>query len=98
MLPPDRVRAIWGPNCPYTDDQIALLSEQLSVVADLVIDEFSDSPKQKLGHGSVNLRLLPPERLEDVEERAAIMEFEGKMPRARAERSALVQVLREVSP
>ncbi len=37
---------------------------------------------------------LSPDEREDYEERAAIIEYEGKLPRAEAERAALVAVLR----
>ncbi len=37
---------------------------------------------------------LSPDEREEYEERAAIIEYEGKLPRAEAERAALVVVLR----
>ena len=37
---------------------------------------------------------LTDEELEDFEERAAIMEFEGEMPREEAERKALERILK----
>ena len=40
------------------------------------------------------VQLLSPELLEDYEERAAIMEFEGELPKIHAEALALLDVLR----
>jgi hypothetical protein len=50
-----------------------------------------------LSQGSVDVSGLSSDQREAFEERATIMEFDGGLPRADAERAALVNVLRQMT-
>lgn len=90
MLSLTRCRQILGPGCQMPDDQIELLRDQLVGLAAVVIDSFGD--KLRIGGEGAfgfSLRLIPDEQRGAIIERAAIMEADGQMTRARAETEAL---------
>lgn len=94
LLPIQRVRQLVGPDCPLDDAQLARLQEQLRALADLAIDQSGGlraASTQCDPHATV-LRLVPPERREEAEERAAIREYDGGMSRSRAERAAVADL------
>ena len=94
MLSPAEVRRLVGQSCPLDDRQLADLTQQFYALADFAVDGFrvvaarEPAPPARRRGGPL-LRLVPPEVLEDAEERAAIREFDGGMSRAQAERRAL---------
>jgi hypothetical protein len=67
-----------GPNCPKTDLEIELLRDQLMLVADAALEAALDK----------GLRMNAEERRLQIAERAAIMEFDGEIQRAKAEDAA----------
>jgi hypothetical protein len=54
--------------------------------------------KKPLPHKVANPHFLSPRKLEEFEERAAIMEFCGNLPREEAERRALEEVQKPRRP
>lgn len=71
-------RRLVGPDCTITDDALVGLRDQVYALARVIV-------------GSTGA-LSPGEALTDIEERAAILEFDGKLSRASAERAALICV------
>lgn len=95
MLSVANARAILGPSSAgRSDSDVASLIEQLHVVS-LVIGGLYKSGVRSLG---VPAEALLPEERESFEERAAILEFDGKLSRARAERLALGDPLQSDQP
>jgi len=91
MLSPAEVRRLVGPSCPQDDREVAELTQQLYAIAEFTVDLASKrrlARSRRVRSGPL-LRLVPRERLEEVEERAAIREFEGGQNRVQAERGAL---------
>lgn len=104
MLPLHQCRKILGPNCSLTDCQLDQLRDQLYALADIVVDAFCDQRTDISGHdqpSSVNvgfadaLRLLPVAERETLQERAAIMEFDGELQHSEAERAAFACYLKQ---
>jgi hypothetical protein len=99
----ERCRNILGRDCALDDEQVKRLRDQLYGLADIVIDELRDQPKIKRNDGQERgvykaaLGLLPESEREDVEERAAIIEFEGGVARGEAEQKAILEVVRRRS-
>lgn len=70
-----------------SDDHLARLRDQLYTLAHCAIAAFvqdaSDEP------GATVLACLPPDVSEEVEERAAILQFDANLPRGLATRAAV---------
>jgi hypothetical protein len=94
LLQLQRVRQLLGSDCTLSDEQLAALRDQLRTLADVAVDLVACHAERESQRASVApiLRLVPPERREEVEERAAIREYDGGMSRAHAERAALADL------
>jgi len=101
MLSLQRCREILGQGCVLDDHQIESLRDQLYGLAHVVTDEMcehrsGDSKASEENDGcnsgdfKAGLNLLPESEREDVEERAAIIEFDGGADRDQAEREAIL--------
>lgn len=101
----DRCRQLLGSGCKLTDDELNRIREQLyglanvAVAAVLEAGPLSSVPaaQQDDGRTSIHRRTLlalPADLRDDIEERAAIMEFDGGLGRREAERQALHAALR----
>jgi hypothetical protein len=76
-------RRLIGPECTLDDDTVLALRDQLYALAFVA----------RATHRSYEARIdsLPEADRLEVEERAAIFEFDAKMPRSQAERLALTR-------
>jgi hypothetical protein len=77
------------------DADLATLREQLYSLATLTVEVFSRSESQQDASFKDALALFGKSERETIEERAAVMEFEGKLEREIAERSAISQAVEE---
>ncbi len=108
MLPLSRCRELIRQECRLSDSEIELLREQLYALAHIVIDVFAEKQlngHQNLMQGPAsagtptkeNFRaaqaLVPQDDHHRLEERAAIMEYEGDLTRDEAERHAFSSYL-----
>lgn len=75
-----------------SDSELRQLRDQLYVLARVALGAYG-SPSR---FDELTAGLQQHDRL-DIEERAAILEFEGKLPRDRAERVAVSQYCRQVN-
>ena len=99
MFSLERCRQILGRDCTLDDVELVTLRDQLYGLADVLTDHLRNQP-QFNGKDALEivepdvyqaaLRLLPEIEREDVEERAAIIEFEGGVERDEAERQAIL--------
>jgi len=88
MLSLDHCRILLGRDVKLSDEDVAVLRDQFYCLAQLMLD-------QRDGHKGSPLKnpsKLPIDR-ETLEERAAIMEFDGNLSREDAERNAVAQAL-----
>jgi len=98
MFSLERCRNILGDECTLDNDQLATLRDQLYGLAEIVIEELC-AHREIYGYVAAEdsrpadyraaLKLLPENERADVEERAAIIEFEGGADRDEAERKAI---------
>lgn len=94
VLPLSALRRIVGPESHLTDEELLELREQCSELARSALAILLEPkrartvPRLAIPRACV-LRLVPKERLEEFEERAAIREYDGGLPRGEAERAAL---------
>lgn len=86
MFSLERCRSILGREYALDDEQLITLRDQLYGLADVVIEKFrvqkeiygdGEAEDSRQGDYRAALSLLPENEREDVEERAAIIEFEG---------------------
>lgn len=94
MLSLARCRQILGRSCQLNDQELETVRDQLYALADIAVDTGRQShwlrdPAVDVGADGHALRHLPDEIRESVIERAAIMEYDGALPRADAELAAL---------
>ena len=73
-----------------SDSEIEQLRDQLRELASLVVEMYSTTHRGV----TASLQMMRAEERVEVEERAAILEFEGKLPRVEAERRAFPSPLR----
>ncbi len=106
MLSLQRCREILGRDCFLDDDQLAQLRDQLYGLADIITGELlahrsgdgeacKENKEWSTGEFKAALNLLPECEREDVEERAAIIEFEGGADRDLAERRAILSTVQK---
>ncbi len=74
-----------------TDVEVERLRDGLAAIAGTVLD--GARPHGKAATAAEVFQMMPTDLREVVEESAAIMEFDGKVPRDRAERAAVAQAL-----
>jgi hypothetical protein len=82
MLSLARCRELLGHDAPESDEALSLLRDELSALADAAIDQFSTSRYAQFAE------LISPDERDNLDERAAIGEYEGNLPRGLAERHA----------
>jgi hypothetical protein len=76
-----------------TDSELERLRDGLAAIATVALDALGDRRTRRMIEAADAFDAVPAELREAVEERAAIMEFDGQMPRDRAERAAFALVL-----
>ena len=77
-----------------TDEQVCQLSDGLYSLAEMAVDLYSLPGRQRpAGQYGASRHFLGAEEREVTDERAAICEYEGRLPRDAAERLAVVQTL-----
>jgi hypothetical protein len=79
-------RRLIGPQCPLSDEELRRVREELYQLATILVQSY-------IGCRSAAVGSLPKDYRIDVEERAAILEFDGKLPRACADALALRETL-----
>lgn len=95
MLSIQKCRDLLPKSCLLNEQEIERLRDSLYKIAEVVVSACvgSNSNIEKSRNDnesfSDDLKLLPPSERDEVEERASIMQFEGKLPRKMAERAAL---------
>lgn len=90
MLPLSKQRALLGSSARLSDDELTRLSGSLYELARCVVAGLGDLGAPRSNGPQLRLvELAPPDRREELEERAAIREFDGGLPRTEAERAAL---------
>jgi hypothetical protein len=92
MLSLDRCRTLLGPDCTLSDAQIERLRDQIRVMAEITMNVMT-VPDTTTPFCEA-ARLLPD--VDHVEEPAAILEFDAGMPRSRAEKTTIQQVLNRI--
>lgn len=94
MLSLQKCRSLLGADCKLTDAELEQLQRELYAVADVSIGALCAQKRSCSGNGSKSqvvsgcLGGIPEEERETVEERAAILEFEGGLKKPEAERQA----------
>lgn len=85
-----RCRDLLGPDCSLTDDQIKLLRDELTTLANIALDlgvqESRNGAKSAIEMAAT---VVPEDQYEGIRERASILELEGGLPRNEAERRAM---------
>lgn len=90
MLSLQRCREILGRDCLLDDDQLARLRDQFYGLTDVITGKLlAHRSGWSAGGFKAALTLLPECEREDVEERAAIIEFDAGLERGQAERKAI---------
>lgn len=94
MLSIARARQLVGPDSPLTDEQLARLCDELYPLARAAVscylkESAGPRPSTVVQTFTAVLESLPELEREELEERAAIMEYDGGMDRGEAERAAM---------
>ena len=87
MLSLQRCRELLGPSAELSDSELSALVHSLYVLAETAVRLHADARRRPAPRSA-----RAPEEQADVDERAAIMEFEGGLARADAERLADLKV------
>jgi hypothetical protein len=86
----DRCRKLLGPKLSGSDQDLAMLREQFYSLADLFLDVRADEKNSRqVGTERLERAANSKEELEVLQERAAIIEFEGDVSREDAEQMAI---------
>ncbi len=91
MLTVEQCRMILGPDAPESPDEIEKLRDQLYVLAKVWIEQGAVQAVNRADH--ILCEMGNDERYE-IEERAAVLEFDGGMDKADAEKAAIAAHLR----
>jgi len=86
MLSIQRCRAILGADAPESDQDVEQLRDQLYAIASIWVDGGTRIPASP---SAGILASLSEDARAEIEERAALMEFDGGLARSLAERAAL---------
>ena len=91
MLSIARCREILDAKCGLTDAEIETLRDQLAAIADIAFSSMHDGAGKLTARAQFDLVLdnISQEARYEVEERAAVLEFEAGMGSAVAERAAV---------
>jgi hypothetical protein len=94
VLSIQKCRFLLGADCKLTDSQIEQLRREIYAFADIAVETFcaqktADSGRgAKLESNSGCISAVPGPERDKVEERAAILEYDGNLRRPEAERQA----------
>ena len=89
MLSLQNCRVLLGTDCNLTDVEVEQFRQQLYAFADVAVEAFCASRKGGLRPTNQGcLDAIPAQERESVAERAAILEYEGNLRTAEAERQA----------
>ena len=94
MLSLQRCRFLLGPDCKLSDSQLEQLLEDIYALADIAVESCCAKKVAGADRGakphndSGCLSAIPGPERDGVEERAAILEFEGGLAKPAAERQA----------
>lgn len=94
MLSIARCRELVGPNRALTDDELLALRDQLYAVAHLALDLREADRREREKLVTDLLATEGSDALYDLDERAAIREYDGGSPRPYAEWAAMADVVR----
>jgi hypothetical protein len=96
MLSLERCRKLLGPENNVPDEKLVTLRDQLYCLAELVLDLRDNSQNVDLSvDGAFEQLAVSNEDPNALKERAAIIEFDGKVSRDEAERRAIENVTRQ---
>ena len=106
MLSLERCRSLLGPACRPSNEQLEQMRQELYALAEMIMDDLhqrerpskpegtsNERPRSSDSHRPVKeaLTLVPPRKLQEVEERGAILQFDAGMARKEAERRELLE-------
>lgn len=83
-----RCREILGPDCRLSDAEVETLAEQVLAVAKVIVRDFAAARVSDERFRDA-CKLVPKDDHYEVEERAAIIEFEGALSRDESNRAGL---------
>jgi hypothetical protein len=91
MLSLENCRRYLGPDDDISDEELAIAREQLSTLAGTLLDFWKSERARKTEIRSLESarQFLAPYQVESIEERAAVIEFDGNYSRDEAERLAI---------
>ena len=94
MISLHRCRQILGSKVSDSDDEIEQVREALYTLAHIAVDVYTKHPQNiPVPDSEAALGQLPPDARDDIEERAAIREYDGSLDRDSAERHAFADYL-----
>ena len=73
----------------WSDARVEALQDELYALALILLEGLPRSDVAEASPIEAALRLVPAEQQTDLEERAAILEFDARLPRDEAERAAV---------
>jgi hypothetical protein len=94
VLSLQKCRSLLGTDCKLTDSQVEQLRQEIYALSDVVIESFCAQKVYGAGSSAESQNVsgclsgIPHPEREVVEERAAILEFEGCLKKSEAERQA----------
>lgn len=100
MLPLKECRRILGPECAFSDQDIERLRGQLRDLASVMITAYEEQQRTVLSVSGdeAKFEMIPEEDRDEVEERAAIIEFLGGKPRSEADQLAVQMYFERSGP
>jgi hypothetical protein len=104
VLTLQKCRSLLGTDCKLIDTQLEQLRAELYALSDVVIEVYSAQKRanpadsSKLKNTETCLTAVPQEERQAVEERAAILEFEGGLKKSEAERQAFGEWVQSNKP
>jgi hypothetical protein len=93
MLSLAKCREILGADCRLTDTELEAVRDQLSAMADIAIKLIHEGADERQADAQLSISGVPEDGRCEVEERAAIFEFEAGMSKEVAESIAVFEWL-----